>query len=275
MIRPSPMFDYYRTHWNLTPDGDPLVASGARLFPVLWRGKAAMLKIAANPEERRGGAVLDWWNGRGAARVFKMDGDAVLLERACGGRSLPQLARAGRDDDATRIICGVAAELHAPRTRPLPRLTPLSERFGRLESVASNSGGVFADCAATARGLLTDPQEVVVLHGDIHHGNVLDFGGRGWLAIDPKGLFGERGFDYANLFCNPAFGDPSRQFAALSDRFAQRLKIVVETSGVDRRRLLRWIVAWAGLSAAWLIDDDHCPETNMRLAELALAEISR
>jgi streptomycin 6-kinase len=46
--------------------------------------------------------------------------------------------------------------------------------------------------AATARELLAKPSEVVVLHGDIHRGNVLDFGPRGWLASDPKGLVGER-----------------------------------------------------------------------------------
>lgn len=34
---------------------------------------------------------------------------------------------------------------------------------------------------------------MVTLHGDLHHGNVLDFGASGWLAIDPKGLKGERG----------------------------------------------------------------------------------
>jgi streptomycin 6-kinase len=51
--------------------------------------------------------------------------------------------------------------------------------------------------------LLAEPREVGVLHGDLHHGNVLDFGVRGWLAIDPKGLLGERGFDFANIFTNP------------------------------------------------------------------------
>lgn len=43
----------------------------------------------------------------------------------------------------------------------------------------------------------------MVLHGDVHHGNVLNFGARGWLAIDPRGLVGERAFDHANLLCNP------------------------------------------------------------------------
>lgn len=44
---------------------------------------------------------------------------------------------------------------------------------------------------------------MAVLHGDLHHGNVLDFGPLGWLAIDPKGLHGESGFDYANILSNP------------------------------------------------------------------------
>ena len=65
-----------------------------------------------------------------------------------------------------------------------------------------------------------------VLHGDIHHDNILDFGKRGWLAIDPKRLQGERGFDYANLFCNPDLADPSRPIAASPGRFARRLEIV-------------------------------------------------
>jgi streptomycin 6-kinase len=41
------------------------------------------------------------------------------------------------------------------------------------------------------------------LHGDLHHENVLDFGERRWLAIDPHGLHGERFFDFANIFTNP------------------------------------------------------------------------
>jgi streptomycin 6-kinase len=55
---------------------------------------------------------------------------------------------------------------------------------------------------------LTAPREEGVLHGDLHHDNVLDFGRRGWLAIDPHGLFGERGFDYANNSPTPTLAIP-------------------------------------------------------------------
>ena len=43
----------------------------------------------------------------------------------------------------------------------------------------------------------------VLLHGDLHHGNVLSARRRPWLAIDPKGVVGERAFDAGALLYNP------------------------------------------------------------------------
>jgi streptomycin 6-kinase len=269
------MFDDYLNLWDLIPDGEPVVTSGARLLPVRSGGEAAMLTIATAPEERFGAALMAWWDGHGAARVLARDPDAILLERAQGRRSLVQLARDDRDDEATRIICDAIAQLHAPRARPLPELIPLAVWFRELEPAAATGGGALARAAKAARLLLADPQQVAVLHGDVHHGNILDFGPRGWLAIDPKGLQGERGFDYANLFCNPDLGDPSHRVATRPDCFARRLEIVAELSGMDRHRLLQWVLAWAGLSATWLMGDGRSPEIPLRIAELAITEIDR
>jgi streptomycin 6-kinase len=57
----------------------------------------------------------------------------------------------------------------------------------------------------TARELSANLSEVVVLHGDIHRGNVLDFGHRGWLASDPKGLVGERYCDLPTCSAIPTW----------------------------------------------------------------------
>ena len=100
--------------------------------------------------------------------------------------------------------------------------------------------------------------------------SILDFGDRGWLVIDPKGLIGERGFDYANLFCNPE----TDIGVTAPDRFRRRLAIVTEASGIKRERLLQWILAWAGLSAAWWLSDGVHPEVNFKIAELAARELS-
>lgn len=234
-----------------------------------------MLKIATEAEETFGGVLMTWWDGRGSARVLALDDDAILLERAMGPRSLSEFARTGRDDEATHIICDVIAELHTPRAKRLPDLIPLPVWFQELEPAAAAHGGILTRSAETARTLLAEPRDVGVLHGDIHHDNILDFGSRGWLAIDPKRLRGERGFDYANLFCNPDLNDPSQPVGILPDRFARRLEIVTERSGIGRERLLKWIIAWSGLSAAWFIGDGQSPEIDFRIAELAIAELDR
>lgn len=214
--------------------------------------------------------------------MFAHEDDALLMERAEGPASLADMAQdrapGDGDDKASRLICGVVARLHAPAARagPLPDLVPLAQWFGELEPAAARHGGmqgrILADCVATAHELLASEREVVVLHGDIHHGNILDFGPRGWLAIDPKGLIGERGFDYANLFCNP-----EAAIALAPGRLVRQVDVVAEAAGLERQRLLKWIMAYAGLSAAWFLEDGEWEpaKTPLAVAELAAAELTR
>jgi len=91
---------------------------------------------------------------------------------------------------------------------------------------------------------------------------------RGWLGIDPEGLLGERGFDYANLFCNPG-----ADIAADPIRFSERVAIVADSAKLDRRRLLQWILAWSGLSALWMVEDGLSAETRLSVAKLAAGEL--
>ena len=104
---------------------------------------------------------------------------------------------------------------------------------------------------------------MVVLHGDLHHENLLDSGARGWLVIDPKGLIGERSFEYANLFRNPDI-----DIALAPGRMSRQVDIVAARAGLDRRRLLTWILAYAGLGAAWSLSsgDDPAPGLAHRQA---------
>ena len=122
--------------------------------------------------------------------------------------------------------------------------------------------------------LLADPREVGPLHGDLHHDNVLDFGSRGWLAIDPNRLLGERDFDFANIFTNPDLADPSRPVATEPGRFARRLAIVAEAARLDRWRC-SGSSPWSGLSAAWFIGDGDDPGIDLAVGALAAAELDR
>ncbi len=265
------MFDAHLARWGLIADGEPIATHSSDLLPVRRDGLPAMLKIAREDEECWGWLALDYWGGDGAARVLAREGHALLLERAMGPLSLSRMVHVGRDDEASRILCAVAAKLHAPRARPRPAaLITLDEWFAPLAPVARAQGGIIAAAAAVARSLLADPRDVVVLHGDLHHDNVLDAEGRGWIAVDPKRLLGERTFDFANLLRNPDV-EP----AVAPGRFERQLDVVTEAARVDRVRLLQWVIAFTGLSAAWYIADGETSGVDLAIAERASAELAR
>lgn len=224
-----------------------------------------MLKIAREEEERRGAAVMAWWNGEGAARVLARHGEALLLERASGSRSLAAIVAVGDDDEASRILCAVTMRLHALRSAPLPELVPLTRWFEALAPAARTHGGLLVAADRAAQVLLADPRDVVVLHGDIHHGNVLDGGERGWLAIDPKGLLGERTFDFVNILRNP-----DATTALSPRRFERQVAVLAAAASVERQRLLDWTLAFAGLSASWHLAGGTSPDLDLAIARLAL-----
>lgn len=264
-------FEPWLQAWGLRADGESFTTRfGSRLLPVLHQGERAMLKIAAHEEERRGAELMEWFAGTGAARVIAREGPALLMERLSGPRSLAEMARNGRDDEATRILCHTAMALHAPRSPPPPAsLIPLAQWFAALEPAAAQFGGTFETAAAAARPLLADPRDVVILHGDFHHDNVLDGGPRGWLVIDPKGLKGERAFEYANLFRNPDV-----EIALAPGQMRRRAVIVAEDASLDLRRLLQWVLAYAGLGAAWSLQSGHDPGPGLAIAEAAGRELA-
>ena len=265
----EPLFDQYLKRWGLTIDGDAFVSLNGNLLPVRQGNVPAMLKISQEPEEQAGSQLMAWWAGDGAAPVLAHEGEALLMKRAQGSATLIQMVNSGRDDEAIRILCAVVARLHTPRPKPIPELVPLVQWFESLLSAAATHCGILEHCARAARELLAAPRDVAVLHGDIHHGNVLDFGQAGWLAIDPKGLYGERGFDYANILCNP-----DEASALAPECFARRIALIADASGIDRRRLLQWVLAWTGLSATWMLEDGAEPRSRLELAKLAATALN-
>jgi len=256
--------------WDLVPDGSPIHTHSSDLLPVRRRGFPAMLKVARSVDEQIGNLLMKWWGGEGAANVLEQNGAALLLERAVAMQSLDRMGIAGQDDEATRILCTIAEKLHANRPHPPPELIPLSEWFAALWRSERRHSEMLSNSAKIARALLASATDIAVLHGDIHHGNVLDFGERGWLAIDPKGLLGERTFDFVNILRNP-----NSSIALTPGRFSRQVAVICECAGIDRARLLRWTVAFTGLSAAWIIDEGGKPTVDFAIMNIASEELAR
>lgn len=224
---------------------------------VLWRvdlpdGGEGVLKCPrpdAGTEEENAGAVLCHWQGEGAVSVLA-ERNAHLLLEYLPGPSAGDIARAGQDDVATNLLVSSAARLHAAAGEPPMGLHPLSDWCRALRSPPEASGvppGLLDRTARLAEQLLLTAPSPRLLHGDLHHDNLLK-GPRGWCAIDPKGLWGDPAFDLANCFRNPeGFGeglhDPTR---------AVRMATCAEVAlGYDRKRLLGWAAVQCGLSICW------------------------
>jgi streptomycin 6-kinase len=225
-----------------------------------------MLKIFKNSsDEGNSAALLRYWNGEGAVRLYDSDAGALLLERADGPRSLTAIATSGGDERAAEILAATVATLHAHReVKAPPELTPLQEWFSSLYE-HENALPLLGRCASVARALLSSEREVVPLHGDLHHGNVLDGGERGWLAVDPKALAGERSYDIANLLGNPW---PHGDIVHRPDRMQRLAGLYAAKLQLDVQRVLAFALAHAGLAACWDMTDGDDPAYHLRCAEV-------
>lgn len=230
--------------WSLTPDGPVIRTPSSDVWPVRFQGRPATLKLSRTEEETRGHALMVWLEGDGAARVYGHAEHALLMERLNATPSLTGLVAAGDDDGATTVLVRAAQGVHRDRQAPWPDLPGLREWFRALEGSAA-LGEDFAAAWDTARALLEDPRGERPLHGDLHHGNVM-WSARGWVVIDPKGLIGDPGFDHANMLCNP-----SLEAALRPGRLERQVAVVARAGGPEPARLLAWVQAYAGLSAAW------------------------
>jgi streptomycin 6-kinase len=263
------------TAWGLTPDGEAFSTSSSDLYPVRFDGRPAMLKVVTHPDERNGAAALAWFAGQGAVEVLAADGDALLMARAEGAMDLADKVACGEDDAATRIICGVVRALHAPRAAAPPAdLTPLTRRFRALFRTADAPGADehYVAAAATARRLLAEPLNTVVLHGDIHHENILRDPRSGWAAIDPKGLIGEATYDYANTLENPI---AHKDVVLAPGRLRRQAEVIAETAGLELRRLLEFTFAYAALSECWGVEDGNATGYALAVSKIARAELDR
>jgi streptomycin 6-kinase len=258
--------DDHLTRWNLSDPQPVAETPRATVWKVLQPdGHPAALKLLRpnETEEARGFALLQALDGKGAVRVLACDGAALLMEW-CDGPSLGDLVRAGQDARATEILCDAILCLQAADLGP-SRLEPLATWFAPL--IGAPQTGDLATAADLARALLATSQTAMALHGDLHHDNILS-SPRGWLAIDPMGVWGDPAYEPANAFRNPdGAGDlvfrPDR-ITHLADLFAQRLNH-------PRPRLLGWAAAHCALSILWSREDGKNPADDYRLLPILLA----
>ncbi|WP_443067199.1 aminoglycoside phosphotransferase family protein [Streptomyces sp. NBC_01423] len=240
--------------WGLRRDGAAMYGVCALVLPVVRVGDGcpAVLKLQPVDEETAGEPVaLRCWGGAGAGAVRLLEHDpatgTMLLERLDGGRSLEGVADAGA---AVRVIAELLAGLTAVRPGPDAGLRGLGEAAARMLAGApgvvagladEGERGLVRDCAAAVREVAGEPGDRL-LHWDLHFGNVLagEGGGR-WVAIDPKPLVGDPGFELLPALVN--------RFDA--DAVGARFDVMTGVLGLDRGRAAAWTLGRVLQNACW------------------------
>jgi streptomycin 6-kinase len=217
-------------------------------------------------------AALSLFDGSGAVRLLEHDAPRgiLLMERMVPGTPLSCLQK---DAEATRIAASLMRSLwHTPPAgHAFPSLATWFGAFERLRNKFDGGTGPFppaliANAEQTFKQLNSAPDGNVVLHGDLHHTNIIFSAERGWVAIDPKGILGEPGYDIGPFMLNrlPA-GAPASETLEILKR---RLSIFADELAIKRERLAHWAFCHAVLSAVWDFEDSAEWQDTIHLAQM-------
>jgi streptomycin 6-kinase len=219
-------------------------------------GNPVVLKVVKEQgDEWRCGEMAAKFGGRGVVQVYEHMGGAALFEKLDPGEPLAALTLAGRDEEATEILAMMLGRMSPGDP---PEDCPTVEQWGGAFVRHAGSGDervpaalvepaqrIYSDLCATQRN-------PALLHGDLHHYNVLSDRARGWCAVDVKGVVGELEYELGAALRNP-FDRPDL-FANL-DVVERRLDHFGLVLGIDTSRARGWCFAQAVLSAIWSFED--------------------
>jgi streptomycin 6-kinase len=245
--------------WSLTLDS-PFALSYNYVAPATRAdGTKVVLKAGVPGRELRTEIEsLRLFDGRGSVALFDSDVElgAMVLERLQPGDTLDTVTD---DVAATAAAAQVMRDLWRPppAQHTFPTVADWGLGFERLRRqfgdappfsprLVDEAEELFASLSATSAAPM-------LLHGDLHHGNILSARRRPWLAIDPKGLVGEPAYEVGALLRNPRpalLAEP--QPGAI---LARRIDQLSDELGFDRARVRGWALAQAVLSAWWSYED--------------------
>jgi len=236
---------------NVMPD---LTYNFVGLVEMIPTGERAIIKMGLRAKNIA--TEVQWLQcfNQGVPKIYWHDDEhhAFLMERLEPGDSLKALVKTGDDDAATRILCQRIRELqsHQQEKSRFPHISELRENLSLLKHHLEDR--LLSKAESWFQELTTDRMEDVLLHGDLHHDNILSSGAT-WKAIDPHGYIGDPAFEAGAMIYNPCDCFPKDQ--SISQIVERRLKILAEELPYDAKRIKAWAYCRTILSIAWTFED--------------------
>jgi streptomycin 6-kinase len=265
----SPVASDLLAHWNLRPDGPAHHGSGALVLPVTTAdGTPAVLKVStATAGSEHEHLALRRWNGTGTVRLLRADPHrrAVLLERL-----RPRTVHALPDTQACEVVAALQRRLHVPPLPQLPSLNSVVQQWvAEFEALPRNAAlprRLIEQAAASGRDLATNPtDDDVLLHGDLHYGNVLEADREPWLVIAPKPLNGNPHAEIAPMMWHRTNDLTGR----VRDGVRARFYTLVDAAGLDEDLARAWTFVRIVRAATRALDGD--PDTLTGYVAIAKA----
>lgn len=225
----------------------------------LSNGKSAVLKIGLplqDVEIHGEAAYLKAIDGHGAVRLLECDPEmqAILLERVAPGANLRSVCKK-KQSTAVAITIEVLKRILRPAPDNAADFISLDGWFDGLKRAA---GTKFPqDYAAKAldlyQELSSDTRNIFLLHGDIHHDNILSATREPFLVIDPKGMIGHVGYDIGVFLNN--HHDWLEWNTRLEDKLDAAVAKFAAAFDLDKLVIRRWAFCQMVLSWWWMFDE--------------------
>ena len=212
-------------------------------------------------EELRERHALEVCNGDSTIKLLGYDEKlgTIMIERARPGVPLSVNTD---DEENTRI----ASRQMKRFWKPLPAKHNFVstdyeiEGFDRLRKKNSGTTGIFPEKWASRaetlyKELMETSTETVLLHADLHHYNILSATREPWLTIDPKGYYGDPGYEVGAFLAN--YPDESCEGKDKNEIDIRRIHIMIEELGMPRDRVIKWGIVLSCIWSKWGIDDPN------------------
>lgn len=214
----------------------------------------------------REAAALATYNGLGCPKLLELDleNGAIVIERILPGTSLASFFP-DEDAQAIKIASLVMNQLHMPS--PLdPTLFPsLKTWLLAFEDPRVSDLPLVKKAKHLAHQLLLTSPRPMLIHGDLHHDNLLFNGAGQWLAIDPKGVLGDPAYEVGPFMINPL--GALQQEDTLSQILENRIVLFSRYLNLESWRIRDWSFVHAVLAGCWSIEDNFDPQWMFQVAE--------
>lgn len=234
--------------------------------------RSAILKMA--PTNEYLSKEAHWYNciASQVPELYWYDEDysAILLERLLPGSTLEELVKKGNDDLATEIICHLILGLQTQQ-QPSYRFNHIAEFASSIQLLKNYANNSLVDKANSLfQELSKSGSQDVILHGDLHHHNILRSGDT-WKVIDPHGYTGDPVFEVGAMVFNP--GDYFAEVKSIKKIIDRRLGIMKDVLPFDPERIKAWCFCRTVLSTAWTFEDHKTIDGQQLLIAELINEI--